>query len=502
MYEEDILSQRARAFPLSHGLMPTPQAFSFGFPMHPAHDPMALAGQAQQYGGYPHLSTPDPKRMLGSGQNETADKNIKITLENRDLWQKFHNIGTEMIITKTGRRMFPILKCSLDGLDPHAKYILLVDLVPVDDCRYKYHNSEWVVTGKAEPHMPGRLYIHPDSPASGAHWMKQPVPFHKLKLTNNNLDQNGHVILNSMHKYQPRVHVVQANDIFTMRWNTFNTFAFEETMFIGVTAYQNEQITQLKIDNNPFAKGFRDNGMARRDHRLSLKRPNSEDGCNDDIKAENPAKRLKNLDEVEPNSMKLKTSTHNPPVTPKTDMNEQLTDSSASSPTDGSDSDLSSCLKSESISPLEKPRGHHDSSPDIPNPCQFSTMKTYNQACMPNDQSYYSHHSSVGRVQSSSFLPVSSTTGLLQPMTSNLFSMNSQMQPCRLSGQTNDCALRQSGLGSPSHGYGIRTTPPQHHPSLSSGLSSCTYMQSAQPYASHLTPNMHMMNMNFTGPMA
>ena len=91
------------------------------------------------------------------------------------------------------RRMFPTFKVSLEGLDPHAKYILLMDIVPMDDCRYKYHNSEWVVTGKAEPHMPGRLYIHPDSPASGAHWMKQPVSFHKLKLTNNNLDQNGHV---------------------------------------------------------------------------------------------------------------------------------------------------------------------------------------------------------------------------------------------------------------------------------------------------------------------
>lgn len=89
--------------------------------------------------------------------------------------------------------MFPTLKVGLEGLDPHSKYILLVDIVPLDDCRYKYHNSEWVVTGKAEPHMPGRLYIHPDSPASGSHWLKQPVTFHKLKLTNNNLDQNGHV---------------------------------------------------------------------------------------------------------------------------------------------------------------------------------------------------------------------------------------------------------------------------------------------------------------------
>jgi hypothetical protein len=42
--------------------------------------------------------------MLGApGQNDATDKNIKINLENRDLWHKFHNIGTEMIITKTGR---------------------------------------------------------------------------------------------------------------------------------------------------------------------------------------------------------------------------------------------------------------------------------------------------------------------------------------------------------------------------------------------------------------
>lgn len=51
------------------------------------------------------------------------------------------------------------------------------------------------------------------------------------------------IILNSMHKYQPRLHVVQANDIFTMRWNTFNTYTFDETTFIAVTAYQNEQVS-------------------------------------------------------------------------------------------------------------------------------------------------------------------------------------------------------------------------------------------------------------------
>ena len=30
-----------------------------------------------------------------------------------------------------------------------------------------------------------------------------------------------------------------------------------DTAFIAVSAYQNVELTQLKIDNNPFAKGFR-----------------------------------------------------------------------------------------------------------------------------------------------------------------------------------------------------------------------------------------------------
>ena len=38
-----------------------------------------------------------------------------------------------------------------------------------------------------------RFYIHPDSPATGIQWMKQSVMFHKMKLTNNAMDQNGHV---------------------------------------------------------------------------------------------------------------------------------------------------------------------------------------------------------------------------------------------------------------------------------------------------------------------
>ncbi|NWY50687.1 TBX20 factor, partial [Chionis minor] len=162
------------------------------------------------------------------------------------------------------RRMFPTIRVSFSGVDPEAKYIVLMDIVPVDNKRYRYayHRSSWLVAGKADPPLPARLYVHPDSPFTGEQLLKQMVSFEKVKLTNNELDQHGHIILNSMHKYQPRVHIIKKKDhtasLLNLKSEEFRTFIFPETVFTAVTAYQNQLITKLKIDSNPFAKGFRD----------------------------------------------------------------------------------------------------------------------------------------------------------------------------------------------------------------------------------------------------
>ena len=54
-----------------------------------------------------------------------------------------------------------------------------------------------MVAGKADPEMPKRMYIHPDSPATGEQWMQKVVSFHKLKLTNNISDKHGFVSVTS-----------------------------------------------------------------------------------------------------------------------------------------------------------------------------------------------------------------------------------------------------------------------------------------------------------------
>lgn len=93
--------------------------------------------------------------------------------------------------------MFPILEVDILGLEPHKTYSLLLDVVLVENKRYKYayHDSQWLIAGKADPPPvdPPSVYVHPESPASGHHWMKQTVHFDKVKLTNNETSQEGQV---------------------------------------------------------------------------------------------------------------------------------------------------------------------------------------------------------------------------------------------------------------------------------------------------------------------
>ncbi|XP_027737521.1 MAX gene-associated protein isoform X5 [Empidonax traillii] len=216
------------------------------------------------------VSTPVKPRVKTCLPADCVSGGITVTLDNNSMWNEFYHRNTEMILTKQGRRMFPYCRYWITGLNSSQKYILVMDISPVDNYRYKWNGRWWEPSGKAEPHVLGRVFIHPESPSTGQFWMHQPVSFYKLKLTNNTLDQEGHIILHSMHRYLPRLHLVPANkatEVIQLNGPDVHTFTFPQTEFFAVTAYQNIQITQLKIDYNPFAKGFRDDGLNSRPQR-------------------------------------------------------------------------------------------------------------------------------------------------------------------------------------------------------------------------------------------
>ena len=100
--------------------------------------------------------------------------------------------------------------------------------------------------------------MHPDSPNFGTHWMKQSIGFSKVKLTNKLNNHNGsQIMLHSLHKYEPRIHIIKVGGQQAAQ-QILKTQTFPTTKFIAVTAYQNEEITSLKIKHNPFAKAFLD----------------------------------------------------------------------------------------------------------------------------------------------------------------------------------------------------------------------------------------------------
>lgn len=110
------------------------------------------------------------------------------------LWTPFGNqVGSSLGL---GGKPWPV---SL-GLDPGG-FLTCTWLWPIAlkatlsaFFRYVYHSSQWMVAGNTDHScITPRFYVHPHSPCSGDTWMQQIISFDGLKLTNNEMDDKGHV---------------------------------------------------------------------------------------------------------------------------------------------------------------------------------------------------------------------------------------------------------------------------------------------------------------------
>ncbi|XP_077960267.1 T-box transcription factor T isoform X2 [Gasterosteus aculeatus] len=342
------------------------------------------------------LSAVESELQAGSEKGDPTEKGLKVSLDDDELWRTFKDLTNEMIVTKNGRRMFPVLKVNVSGLDPNAMYSFLLDFVSGDNHRWKYVNGEWVPGGKPEPQTPSCVYIHPDSPNFGAHWMKAPVSFSKVKLTNK-LNGAGQIMLNSLHKYEPRVHVLRVGGPRRM----ISSHSFPETHFIAVTAYQNEEITALKIKHNPFAKAFLD-AKERSDHK---------DMREDAV--ENQQSAYSQCGWFVPPSSSLC-----PPASPHSQFGGPVSFSPSHS------CERYSALRNHRSSPYAGPYGHRTNSPvsysDNSPAClsmlssheSWSSLQIPTHSCMMDTSATSSQYTSLWSVSNSPLTPVSQNGGI------------------------------------------------------------------------------------------
>ena len=69
---------------------------------------------------------------------------ITASLEEEDIWSQFERHTNEMIVTKIGRKMFPVVKVKLAGLEPVTLYSIILEFKQTDLTKWKFTNGSWI----------------------------------------------------------------------------------------------------------------------------------------------------------------------------------------------------------------------------------------------------------------------------------------------------------------------------------------------------------------------
>ncbi|KAH7712217.1 TBX-9 protein [Aphelenchoides avenae] len=165
---------------------------------------------------------------------------IQLTLAEEDKWKEFAQFTNEFIVTKAGRKLFPKVIFVVRGLDPDGHYTFSLFMKLVGANLWKFSDGQWQVDGQSDVGEASNVIVHHDQAQSGKYW-------------------SSTISLFPMHKYQPVVHVTRwyvDHENETNRPQLELVIEPSYTEFIAVTAYQNQQIIDLKVRHNPFAKGF------------------------------------------------------------------------------------------------------------------------------------------------------------------------------------------------------------------------------------------------------
>lgn len=255
---------------------------------------------------------------------------MKIEPENRDLWNRFQSCErNEMIITKSGRCLFPVLKFNiifedsdLPAPSPDSTFSYGLAMERVDSYKWKYRDGHWFPLApnpsnslsSLEPKW--HVYEPETSPSTWLQVFQEGLNFSKAKLTNRKASTSilhvsnasmstsgssscsNYFSLSSFGHYVPVVYLLNW-DCFIQHHKdicipssieaileSYNIKELEregclkiihvyECSFIAVTHYQNVLITYLKKHNNPHAKGFvlTDESIGRMPHNVPRGKP-------------------------------------------------------------------------------------------------------------------------------------------------------------------------------------------------------------------------------------
>ncbi len=233
---------------------------------------------------------------------------VEVGLLDEALWDRFNEAQNEMIITRGGRCLFPLLRLWFRHvlhivpdqnrqfiiLEPEHRYSIGLRIRKADAMRWRFRTNKWqpilsierssssqssqetISSARSVRGQTSPLHIYePVNYVTTEELLTHGVSFAKVKLTNQPYEQQGgslvhtspSISLASFHRYIPNIYIFDHslnNDTRNLSQVLIEdsnnpaliTINFSMTNFIAVTHYQNEVVTLLKKNYNPHAKGF------------------------------------------------------------------------------------------------------------------------------------------------------------------------------------------------------------------------------------------------------
>lgn len=212
---------------------------------------------------------------------------VKISLANQEQWAKFHEIGTEMMVFNSGRRLFPLLAYKVTGLDPHKLYCAGVHMIPDSAYKQEYDHDlqQWVnclnqkkTIFKPTSEILGRIENGFKIMSLGIDMsdvkifniaIRKKTPLQIEKSRKPNLEKTVsifklkiklfyiHIIFQIevliQYKYLPVIKIYELSNS-GMEKKEIAQATFPETSFVTVSIYRNQKIKEMKTLGNKYCR--------------------------------------------------------------------------------------------------------------------------------------------------------------------------------------------------------------------------------------------------------
>ncbi|CAO4372872.1 unnamed protein product [Caenorhabditis nigoni] len=207
---------------------------------------------------------------------------IQVQLKNQDQWIKLHQFkgGNEMLVLVYGKSLFPKIQYQVKHLNASQIYKVGIKMKLCNSRQFVHAKGAGWMFNEGSDELPDKESNEVFIEESGENLMKFGIDFGHVKIYNEKILKEGQVPevsekLNESVSCKVYLRCLYV-PVLTIYENDSNTvireFEFEETQFMTVSRYKNEEVIEFKKQNDKYVAVWCRNKKCKRQEKAELKK--------------------------------------------------------------------------------------------------------------------------------------------------------------------------------------------------------------------------------------